>query len=147
MEKFQTRTIRPGTRLSLRCSATGNPRPGFRWLLDGQPLANLYYSQQMSMDGTVVSRLVIDRTLVEQGGRYTCQAYNKAGSAYHTSTMNIFGIPTVRTMHNVTMVAGSDLRINCYVYGYPVTRIVWLKGILLWYSFSMQNVFQFITGL
>jgi len=38
------------------------------------------------------------------------------------------GTPVIRPMKNVTTVAGEELLLRCYVSGYPVHAITWIKG-------------------
>lgn len=42
--------------------------------------------------GKKASLLLIDSVSEGQAGNYTCMARNRAGSVYHTATLNVYGI-------------------------------------------------------
>lgn len=59
-------TIRPGSKLALRCVAFGIPAPDYQWYRNGLPLTD--------MTGDT---LWIDRATAEHGGTYLCSISNK----------------------------------------------------------------------
>ena len=47
--------------------------------------------QYVTVHGEVISHVNISRTIVEDGGLYTCVASNRAGTADHSARLNIYG--------------------------------------------------------
>ena len=47
--------------------------------------------QYVTVHGEVISHVNISRSLVEDGGLYTCTASNRAGSAAHSARLNVYG--------------------------------------------------------
>uniref|UniRef100_A0A8D2J2S6 Hemicentin 1 n=1 Tax=Varanus komodoensis TaxID=61221 RepID=A0A8D2J2S6_VARKO len=75
----KNQTFTEGSEVSIRCSATGHPKPTIvlSWLKDGQPLP-LGFHVTLENQGT---GLQIAKSEVDDAGRYTCIASNKAGEA------------------------------------------------------------------
>ncbi|KAG1678830.1 Down syndrome cell adhesion molecule-like protein Dscam2 [Nymphon striatum] len=130
-QSFKEQTLKPKSRFSLRCAASGNPRPNIRWMLDGELIQNVQrrvsYTHDILIDGTVVSDLKVENAQIQDGGYYTCYVQNKAGGNEYSARINVYGEPTVRRMTNMSIVAGQDLLLNCFVYGYPISKISWKK--------------------
>ena len=47
--------------------------------------------QYVTLHGEVISHVNISRTLVEDGGLYSCSATNRAGTASHSTRLNVYG--------------------------------------------------------
>ena len=47
--------------------------------------------QYVTLHGEVISHVNISRTIVEDGGLYTCEAGNRAGIAAHSARLNVYG--------------------------------------------------------
>ena len=47
--------------------------------------------QYVTLHGEVISHVNISRTIVEDGGLYTCEATNRAGSSIHSARLNVYG--------------------------------------------------------
>ena len=47
--------------------------------------------QYVTLPGEVISHVNISRTVVDDGGLYTCIATNRAGSSSHSARLNIYG--------------------------------------------------------
>ena len=75
------------SKLSLRCSVFGNPVPSMLWVRNGDVVAR---------KTTENLRWVIDPSLPESNGRYTCIAGNTLGVAEKTFYVEIKGL-CVRT--------------------------------------------------
>ncbi|CAM1318980.1 Uncharacterised protein g7083 [Pycnogonum litorale] len=143
--KFQDRTIQPGPSVTLTCIATGNPTPHIRWTLDGE---NIVESSRIMIDnvvtgnGNVKSLLNITKIRSNEGGEYGCTASNNAGRHGHFGRLNVYGLPRVRPMKNHTSVAGNDIVIRCYVSGYPIEDVDWLKDGLKIPKGSKHSVYR-----
>uniref|UniRef100_T1KKU3 Ig-like domain-containing protein n=1 Tax=Tetranychus urticae TaxID=32264 RepID=T1KKU3_TETUR len=123
--------LEPGSRLSLKCSASGSPLPQITWTLDGFPIGEqlrIRVGDYVTSEGQVNSFVNITSITVDEGGLYTCLATNGVGSsASHSGRVNVLGRPTVKPMGNVTVVAGSTFSINCPYSGHPIESIVWYR--------------------
>ncbi|ERL85186.1 hypothetical protein D910_02608, partial [Dendroctonus ponderosae] len=128
---FVQQAVQPGVQVSLRCSAIGFPPPQFKWLLDGQPFADLKpdhryaISQYMDYTGDVIAHLNITSVRVEDGGLYTCRASNKMGFVEHSARLNVYGRPNIRSIGPAKAVAGTDAMLHCPYSGYPIQSVRW----------------------
>uniref|UniRef100_A0A8C6U6B1 Ig-like domain-containing protein n=1 Tax=Neogobius melanostomus TaxID=47308 RepID=A0A8C6U6B1_9GOBI len=73
-----------GSSVSLKCSATGNPRPEYYWTY-----FNATNVSEESDDG--VSRLVIRNATTYNIGNYTCLAWNEHGNVSKTARLSVEG--------------------------------------------------------
>uniref|UniRef100_A0A672FI82 Neuregulin 2b n=1 Tax=Salarias fasciatus TaxID=181472 RepID=A0A672FI82_SALFA len=76
-----------GDKLYLKCEASGNPSPSFRWYKDGHEL-------QKGRDLKIKtnkknSKVQISRVRVEDSGNYTCVAENSLGQENATSIISV----------------------------------------------------------
>ncbi|KAL1428795.1 hypothetical protein MTO96_002516 [Rhipicephalus appendiculatus] len=137
-ETFGGETVQAGTRLSLKCSASGNPLPQITWSLDDAPVPETHrvrFGDYVTQYGVVVSYLNFSLVQVEDGGEYRCTANNGVGTLHHAARINVPGRPVVRPMRNLTVVAGETLSIVCPVAGYPLESINWERaGVRLPYN-------------
>lgn len=65
---------------------------------------------------------------VEDGGLFSCTAANEVGTVMHMARVNVFGPPTIRSMPNVTALAGEVTVLPCPAGGHPLTTISWSRG-------------------
>ncbi|KAM7292179.1 Down syndrome cell adhesion molecule homolog, partial [Ixodes scapularis] len=127
---FSEQEVRPGTSMSLKCSASGNPLPQVTWTLDGGAVPEVYHiriGDYVSNERIVHSYVNLTSVRVEDGGRYACVARNGVGAAQHSARLNVLGRPLVRPMGNVTALAGRPVTLHCPVAGHPIRSIAWLK--------------------
>ncbi|CAH2050967.1 unnamed protein product, partial [Iphiclides podalirius] len=128
---FIEQVLRPGQVVTLKCSAAGSPPPHFTWMLDGQPLNTMSRGHRYSVEqfatknNDVVSYLNISSVRSEDGGLYTCKAANSLGEVSHTSRLNIYGPPYVRSIGPIRAVAGRELVLYCPYSGYPISSVKW----------------------
>ncbi|XP_069470565.1 cell adhesion molecule DSCAML1 isoform X2 [Ambystoma mexicanum] len=142
---FSEKVVNPGEQFSLMCTAKGAPPPTITWTLDEEPILkdNGHRSNQYTMsDGTTVSHMNVTSPQIKDGGVYRCAARNSVGSAEYKARINVRGPPSIRTMKNITAVAGRDTFIHCRVIGYPYYSIKWLKDALLLPDNHRQVVFE-----
>ncbi|XP_071035293.1 cell adhesion molecule Dscam1-like [Parasteatoda tepidariorum] len=133
LESFNDQTLEPGPSVTLKCVAQGNPLPQITWTLDSNiipenPRFRLGdYVRTGGGSTEVVSYVNITSVRPEDGGLYKCVATNDVGEASHSDRLNVFGPPFVRTMANMSVVAGETLRLQCPVGGHPIENIKWEK--------------------
>ncbi|XP_069492151.1 cell adhesion molecule DSCAM isoform X3 [Ambystoma mexicanum] len=128
---FSEKMVLPGEPISLMCNVKGTPLPTITWTLDDDPIiknGNHRISQIITSEGNVVSYLNITNTQVRDGGVYRCTANNSAGVVHYQTRINVRGPASIRTMKNLTAIAGRDTYIHCRVIGYPYYSIKWYKN-------------------
>lgn len=134
VKTFQTQVVQPGSDVEMACSATGIPGVTFSWSHNGRALVpsskfRLQNSQQGSKDDVrTVSILTVADVEVKDSGLYTCKAVNDVDVATHDGWLKVFGRPIVSQLENVTVTAGENVHMHCYVAGYPITSIAWRRG-------------------
>nr|XP_042900815.1 Down syndrome cell adhesion molecule-like protein Dscam2 [Parasteatoda tepidariorum] len=128
---FSEETLQPGPFLSLKCVASGNPLPQITWTLDGSLLPEdqrFRVGDYITMQGRVVSYVNITSVRIEDGGEYECHARSTVGIVSHAAKLNVYGLPYIRPMKDVSAVAGESLMLRCHVAGYPIDTITWHRG-------------------
>ncbi|XP_074593224.1 cell adhesion molecule Dscam1-like [Brevipalpus obovatus] len=127
---FSESIVEQGSRVSLKCGATGNPLPQITWTLDNQPIREAYHiriGDYVSDIYTVNSYVNISATKLEDGGVYACRAVNSAGDRVYRARINVIGPPYIRSMANITALSNQNIHIPCPYSGYPIKSITWIK--------------------
>uniref|UniRef100_A0A087XAN6 Neuregulin 2b n=1 Tax=Poecilia formosa TaxID=48698 RepID=A0A087XAN6_POEFO len=76
-----------GGKMYLKCEASGNPSPSFRWYKDGRELQK---GRDLKIKTNVKnSKLQITRVRLEDSGNYTCVAENTLGQENATSIITV----------------------------------------------------------
>ncbi|KAG1650335.1 Down syndrome cell adhesion molecule-like protein Dscam2 [Nymphon striatum] len=125
IDSFKSRTLQPGPSISLKCTASGRPTPNMIWKYNDQYLEEnerYVFREKILGNGTVHSKVIIKSVRAIDGGEYTCMANNAVGNISHAGTINVYGLPMVHQMKNVTIAAGQDATIRCYVSGHPYNK-------------------------
>ncbi|GFR19907.1 down syndrome cell adhesion molecule-like protein Dscam2 [Trichonephila clavata] len=144
---FPEKTVRPGRYVSLTCIASGHPEPLIRWTLDGiWPLSTRHgvlISSYQTSNGDVVSSVNFTSVSVSDSGVYSCEASNDAGSISYSKRLNVFGPLFIRTINNLTALAGESFTTMCPFGGYPFDSILWKRGERIYYSYQMRKLSQY----
>uniref|UniRef100_A0A671PLR4 Neuregulin 2a n=2 Tax=Sinocyclocheilus anshuiensis TaxID=1608454 RepID=A0A671PLR4_9TELE len=82
-----------GSRLIVRCEASGNPTPQYKWYKDGTELKKSK-EIKISRNGKKTSKVQISSAKLEDSGNYTCMAENILGKDNSTSTVHVQSITT-----------------------------------------------------
>uniref|UniRef100_A0A8D2KTM3 Hemicentin 1 n=1 Tax=Varanus komodoensis TaxID=61221 RepID=A0A8D2KTM3_VARKO len=115
-----------GNPVSLVCLADGTPTPSLSWLKDGQPLP-LGFHVTLENQGT---GLQIAKSEVDDAGRYTCIASNKAGEADKHYVLKVLEPPHINGSDHpeeISIVVNNLLELFCIADGLPVPKITWMK--------------------
>ncbi|XP_036380835.1 neuregulin 2a isoform X2 [Megalops cyprinoides] len=92
LKRLKNQLVDEGNRLTLKCEASGNPSPTYRWYKDGSELKK---SKDIKIKSSKKnSRVQINRVRLEHSGNYTCVAENLLGKENSTSTINVQSITT-----------------------------------------------------
>ncbi|MBN3294752.1 NRG2 protein, partial [Polypterus senegalus] len=95
LNRFENITVREGEKLTLKCEATGNPIPEFKWFRDGKKLKK---SKEIRIrHGRRNSRLQIAKVKASDAGEYTCEAENAVGSNSLKSNVTVQSATTATT--------------------------------------------------
>ncbi|XP_015790399.1 Down syndrome cell adhesion molecule-like protein Dscam2 isoform X2 [Tetranychus urticae] len=133
-EKFYSQSLNPGSPVSLKCSSTGSPLPKIRWYHYAKPLSHTSYRNKKRVShfengsDLFISWLNITSIDPEDGGLYTCEAFNEIGIARSSASIQVTGPPFVHPMDNITLGSQESLTIHCPYSGYPIESITWTKG-------------------
>lgn len=84
--------------------------------------------QYVTSHDDVIAHVNISSIKSEDGGEYACIAHNEIAQVSHSSRINVYGVPFIREMKSVHMVAGKQLIVKCPVAGYPIESITWERG-------------------
>ncbi|XP_068691329.1 vascular endothelial growth factor receptor 1-like isoform X2 [Montipora foliosa] len=114
-------TMLEGDKLTLTCKAN-KVTLQIKWKKDNVlkiPRANITENGDSSI-------LVIEKVEVSDGGEYSCQALNKAGSASSSVDIKIREAPVVyASPQNQTVVEGQTTNISCKASGVPHPKLSW----------------------
>lgn len=77
-----------GSTVRLRCRAGGKPRPEVLWFKNGKMIAEEDEALRHG-EGRWILRLA--KVKVEDSGKYTCRAFNKAGTINFTYDVDVIG--------------------------------------------------------
>ncbi|CAH2055787.1 unnamed protein product, partial [Iphiclides podalirius] len=114
-----------GSSLTLRCDATGHPKPTVKWLF------LTYDTTKVLGPGDRSGSLPLPRLQASQSGFYICLAKNLGGSTNLTYTVQVLVPPTIErsSTKSATAVIGDlVLELPCRATGYPKPTITWMKN-------------------
>ncbi|XP_068599564.1 hemicentin-1 [Brachionichthys hirsutus] len=111
--------------VSLSCVLlAGKPLPERQWLHNyGLVTSDQYVT--VRKDGS----LHIESIQLDDAGDYTCLAESVIGATNHTTTVNVFVIPTIQHGPQVfSTIEGTPITLPCQAAGVPAPEITWAKG-------------------
>ncbi|KHJ98438.1 immunoglobulin I-set domain protein [Oesophagostomum dentatum] len=98
-----------GRGATIRCEVFGNPPPKVEWLKNGQQ-----FQSELLQSSTNLAYLHLREASVEDAGRYTCIAANRAGEQRASTQLHV--------------IDGDRARLECKVEGHPAPTVRWLRG-------------------
>ncbi|CAM1303015.1 Uncharacterised protein r2_g1302 [Pycnogonum litorale] len=128
---FKSRTLQPGPSIELECTGIGRPNPMVEWIRNGNKIYNgdnVMIRETVGKRGSVTSQLTVKSIKVEDGGKYVCKIGNKLGVDTHSERINIYGLPIVHKINDVSVGQGLQVTLNCYVSGFPIKSIAWSRA-------------------
>ncbi|XP_075038771.1 hemicentin-1 [Mixophyes fleayi] len=117
-------TFTKGTRIKLKCSATGYPPPQIVWMHNDMfvRFSNRYI---LTEDGSFIIKNAMDK----DSGVYTCLATNTAGTDSQASVLVYIEAPVVRVIRKEMLVAvDTETTMQCEATGVPGPHVHWVKG-------------------
>ncbi|XP_076170517.1 uncharacterized protein LOC143148247 isoform X3 [Ptiloglossa arizonensis] len=128
-------TVQEGERFTFQCNLVGHPLPEVVWYKDGISILN--NPDYLTTYSQGVCTLTIEETFAEDSAKYTCRAFNIAGSAETSATLTVSETapeeqpsPPVFVKELVPSVVteGSSHRMDCIVEGNPLPTVQWYKN-------------------
>ncbi|XP_063796284.1 hemicentin-1 isoform X2 [Pseudophryne corroboree] len=117
-------TFTKGSRIKLKCSATGYPQPQLLWMHNDMfvRFSNRYI---LTEDGSFIIKNALDK----DSGIYTCLATNAAGTDSQASILVYIDAPVVRVFQKEMLVAAeTETMMQCETTGVPKPQVHWFKG-------------------
>ncbi|EYB86274.1 hypothetical protein Y032_0282g1279 [Ancylostoma ceylanicum] len=112
-----------GRGATIRCEVFGNPPPKVEWLKNGQ-----LFQSELLQSSTNLRYLHLREASVEDAGRYTCIAMNRAGEQRASTQLHVLVIPVIEDGERVIQVKENNtLSIDCAAGGIPPPQITWKK--------------------
>ncbi|CAH2055916.1 unnamed protein product, partial [Iphiclides podalirius] len=124
---LESKSVREGADVSLRCDAVGFPLPTISWRFDNQPLVE--NATRLSFND--VGNLYISNASSQYEGQYECIAENLAGIAGKVIMLQVHEPPTILQDNYTGPYVATDLdtalAIACQASGKPRPYVVWSK--------------------
>uniref|UniRef100_A0A8C3DQA4 Hemicentin-1 n=1 Tax=Corvus moneduloides TaxID=1196302 RepID=A0A8C3DQA4_CORMO len=120
----ENQTFREGSEVSIRCSATGHPKPTVVWTHNDMFITGSS-RYRMTPEGT----LIIRKAIPKDAGVYGCLASNSAGTEKQTSMLTYIEGPTLTVVQSEILVGLGDTTVmECKTTGIPTPQVTWFKG-------------------
>ncbi|KAG8196694.1 hypothetical protein JTE90_023205 [Oedothorax gibbosus] len=109
-----------GNEATLRCQASGFPRPSYAWFdPDQRDLSNVE-GHVVDADNGILRIASVKR---ENRGTYTCLAKNPAGDAKRTLDLSVIVKPEIKEFNNITSVENEAATFECKAIGDPLPEL------------------------
>ncbi|VDL71890.1 unnamed protein product [Nippostrongylus brasiliensis] len=112
-----------GRSATIRCEVFGSPAPEVVWLKNEQP-----FESEVLQTSTNLRYFHLREARVEDAGRYTCIAKNRAGEQRASTELHVLVVPVIEDVERVIQVKENNtLTISCTAEGIPPPQITWKK--------------------
>ncbi|PAV72711.1 hypothetical protein WR25_18698 isoform C [Diploscapter pachys] len=141
LDSDRNRSVVENSSLTLSCPATGNPEPTIVWLKDGEFLHPTNISQIIKSAHFVGNEIKIARIKDGDGGRYTCEALNRAGRQEQDVLVTVMTPPRIEKdgiPSEIAEEAGKAVTLLCPAQG-KVSRSTFMPLPLLKYFCAINK--------
>ncbi|XP_043555476.1 hemicentin-1 [Chiloscyllium plagiosum] len=115
-------TVVKESQATLPCIADGVPEPVITWKKDGKVLHNIPRKYRLMLSG----ELIVENTMPDDTGNYTCVATNMAGQDTKTFSLTVYVHPAFTELPgDASLNKGERLSLNCAANGIPTPKIIW----------------------
>uniref|UniRef100_UPI0035900F1F hemicentin-1 n=1 Tax=Myxine glutinosa TaxID=7769 RepID=UPI0035900F1F len=121
------RAVMVGQNVTLKCFATGVPKPSVTWLKDGWQIHSVNKIFKVEENGHLLEFV---NTALEDAGQYSCVATNIAGEGVERMRLTVYDRPNIKdsqAVQNLTAMLNQDVRLECFATGFPVPVNTWFK--------------------
>ncbi|KAE9555394.1 hypothetical protein FO519_001406 [Halicephalobus sp. NKZ332] len=130
LEKDKNRTVVENSTISLSCPATGKPEPQITWYKDGEQISANNITKKIKSGQIFGNEIRISRIMLVNGGTFSCEAKNKAGTADQDVLIEVITPPKIIRENISSEVEGQldhYVEIQCPATGRPPPTVTWLK--------------------
>ena len=116
-----------GDSITMTCPLEATPQPEITWLRAGSPIY-LSSNIEISPDG---QKLTIKKAILEDNGKYTCNATNVAGTTDIDVFLKVYVAPTIdesNLIENPLAVLGKSIYLECPADGIPQPTVTWMRN-------------------
>ncbi|XP_059503813.1 hemicentin-1 isoform X2 [Stegostoma tigrinum] len=115
-------TVVKESQATLPCIVDGVPEPVITWKKDGKILHNTPRKYRLTLSG----ELIVENTMPDDTGSYTCIATNVAGQDTETFSLTVYVHPAFTELPgDASLNKGERLSLNCAANGIPTPKIIW----------------------
>jgi hypothetical protein len=123
----QPQTVREGDTVILDCVANGNPKPGIKWLRNGEEIDLNDLDSRFRIIGT--GSLQITKIQDTDAGDYQCRASNSEDSLDASATVQVQVPPKfIQSPEDKIAYEKEELELKCSIHGKPTPVVHWLKN-------------------
>lgn len=120
--------------VTIKCEATGNPPPQYRWTKDGED-----FTPPQFIDPTTGTFVIHNKQLAQNQGKYRCYAFNKLGTAM-TEEIQLIASNAPKfpkeALDPIVVQEGEPFVLNCNPPASVVSRQIY------WMSINLQHIPQ-----
>ncbi|XP_058265899.1 cell adhesion molecule L1-like a isoform X1 [Hemibagrus wyckioides] len=125
-EPIKSKVLAIGSKVEIKCQASGKPPPAITWMRNGETLQALPSSNITVLHDT----LILYNTQENNSAVYQCQASNKHGTLLNNANIMVMNIPPLILTQNSLKygaVYGKSVILDCKVFSSPPADIHWRK--------------------
>uniref|UniRef100_A0A0N4ZRH6 Hemicentin-1 n=1 Tax=Parastrongyloides trichosuri TaxID=131310 RepID=A0A0N4ZRH6_PARTI len=130
LESDKNKTVVENSNITLSCPTDGKPEPEVSWYKDGELITNENCTSRISSGRIDGQKLIINSVHIVNGGRFTCESKNKAGSDEQDILLTVITAPKIIRegfKNEIDAELTKRANIHCPVTGKPTPKVFWLK--------------------